>query len=159
MSLRIGFGYDVHQLEPGRAFVLGGIEIPHEKGAVGHSDADTLIHALCDALLGAANLRDIGFHFPDTAAELKGIDSKILLSEVVGMIRGKGWSIVNIDSTIVLQRPKISAYIPQMQKTLATILGISEEDISMKGKTTEKLGFEGREEGLSVYVVALLQKS
>lgn len=159
MSLRIGFGYDVHQLVPGNTFILGGIEISHEKGAVGHSDADTLIHALCDALLGAANLRDIGFHFPDTSAELKGIDSKILLKKVVTMLGDKGWSIVNIDSTIVLQRPKISAYIPDMQYALAAILGIAEEDISIKGKTTEKLGFEGREEGLSVYVVALLQKS
>ncbi len=159
MSLRIGFGYDVHQLETGKAFFLGGIEIPHEKGAVGHSDADTFVHALCDALLGAVNLRDIGFHFPDTAADLKGIDSTILLKEVVIMIRERGWSIVNIDSTIVLQRPKISSFIPKMKQVMANILGIPEEDISIKGKTTEKLGFEGREEGLSVYVVALLQKS
>jgi len=159
MNFRIGYGYDVHRLAEGETLWLGGVLVPHSKGTVAHSDGHFLIHALCDALLGAANLRDIGFHFPDTAAELKGIDSKILLKEVVGMVRGKGWSIVNIDSTIVLQTPKISAYIPQMQKTLATILGILEEDISIKGKTTEKLGFEGREEGLSVYVVALLQKS
>ncbi|MEI6575593.1 MAG: 2-C-methyl-D-erythritol 2,4-cyclodiphosphate synthase [Bacteroidota bacterium] len=159
MSLRIGFGYDVHRLEPDRPFFLGGILIPHEKGAVGHSDADTLIHAICDALLGAANLRDIGFHFPDTSPDFKDIDSKLILKEVIRKITDKGYSIVNIDSTITLQRPKISALIPEMQMALATTMGIPVEDISIKAKTTEKLGFEGREEGLSVYAVALIQKS
>lgn len=159
MSLRIGFGYDVHRLELSLPFYLGGILIPHEKGALGHSDADTLIHALCDALLGAANLRDIGFHFPDTSDEYKGADSKLLLKRVIALLHEKGWSIVNIDSTIVLQRPKISSHIPQIQQSLATIMNIPLEDISIKAKTTEQMGFEGREEGLSVYVIALIERS
>ncbi len=159
MNIRIGFGYDVHRLEENIDFWLGGILIPFEKGAVGHSDADTLIHAICDALLGAAGLRDIGFQFPDTAAEYKGIDSKILLGNVIKLLKSKGYSIVNIDSTIVLQRPKISAYIPEMIETLAGVLGIPTHDLSIKAKTTENLGFEGREEGLSAYAIVLVQKS
>lgn len=159
MMIRVGFGYDVHQLTEGREFWLGGIQIPHSKGALGHSDADTLIHAVCDALLGAAGLRDIGFHFPDTSDKFKNIDSKILLSEVVSLLKNHNWEIINIDSTVVLQYPKISPYIPEIQNCLARILDISKEQVSVKAKTTEKLGFEGREEGLSAYAVALIQKS
>jgi 2-C-methyl-D-erythritol 2,4-cyclodiphosphate synthase len=153
---RIGFGYDVHQLTEGRAFWLGGIEIPHTKGSLGHSDGDALIHAICDALLGAANLRDIGFHFPDTSSEYKGIDSKILLSRVTTLLKENGYSIGNIDSTICLQQPKIKDYIPQMQQTLAQTMGIPINDISVKATTTEKLGFVGKEEGIAVYAVALI---
>jgi 2-C-methyl-D-erythritol 2,4-cyclodiphosphate synthase len=159
MNLRIGFGYDVHRLEPGLPFYLGGILIPHEKGALGHSDADTLIHAICDALLGAANLRDIGFHFPDTTDEFKDIDSKLLLKSVLEMLLERGYSIVNLDTTIVLQQPKLSPFIPKMQLSLSSVMKIPVEDISIKAKTTEWMGFEGREEGLSVYAVALVQKS
>jgi 2-C-methyl-D-erythritol 2,4-cyclodiphosphate synthase len=159
MTIRIGFGYDVHRLEQGLDFWLGGILIPHEKGALGHSDADTLIHAICDALLGAAGLRDIGFHFPDTDPKFKGADSKILLAKVVALLKAEGYSIGNIDSTIVLQRPRIQPYIPLMVKTLADVMGIPEPDISIKAKTTEKLGFEGREEGLSAYAVVIIQKT
>jgi len=159
MNIRVGFGYDVHQLVDDREFWLGGILIPHTRGALGHSDADTLIHALCDALLSAAGLRDIGFHFPDTSAVFKNIDSKILLARVGELLKEHRWEIINIDSTIVLQRPKISAYIPQMTACLESILELSAGQISIKAKTTEKLGFEGREEGLSAYAVALIQKS
>jgi 2-C-methyl-D-erythritol 2,4-cyclodiphosphate synthase len=159
MNIRVGFGYDVHQLADDRAFWLGGILIPHTRGALGHSDADTLIHALCDALLGAAGLRDIGYHFPDTSADFKNIDSKILLAKVGELLKEQQWEIINIDSTIVLQRPRISGYIPQMTTCLEAILKLSAGQISIKAKTTEKLGFEGREEGLSAYAVALIQKS
>ncbi len=159
MIIRVGFGYDVHQLADDREFWLGGILIPHTRGALGHSDADTLIHALCDALLGAAGLRDIGYHFPDTSADFKNIDSKILLAKVGELLKEQQWSIINIDSTLVLQQPKISAYIPQMTACLESILDLSAGQISIKAKTTEKLGFEGREEGLSAYAVALIQKS
>jgi 2-C-methyl-D-erythritol 2,4-cyclodiphosphate synthase len=158
MKIKIGFGFDVHQMKEGYAFWLGGIEIAHYKGAVGHSDADVLIHAICDALLGAANLRDIGFHFSDKSEEYKGIDSKILLRRTVELIKTKGFSISNIDSTICLQKPKIAAFIPEMQKTLAKVMEIDTEDISIKATTTEKLGFEGREEGVSAYAVVLIQK-
>lgn len=156
---RIGQGYDAHRLIDGRKFVLGGIEIPHHKGCLGHSDADVLIHAICDALLGAANLRDIGFHFSDKDVQYKNIDSKILLRRVVSKIREKGYIIGNIDSTIVLQTPKISDYIPQMRSTLATVLKISEEYVSIKATTSEKMGFEGREEGVSAFSVAMLIKA
>ena len=155
---RIGFGYDVHELKVGIPLYLGGIKIPSEKGAVGHSDADVLIHAICDALLGAANLRDIGFHFPDTSSEFKNIDSKRLLKKVIELLKLKGFSLGNIDSTICLQKPKISAFIPEMQKTLSQTIGIPEEDISVKATTTEKLGFVGREEGISAYAVCLIEK-
>ncbi len=159
MKIRVGFGFDVHQLEEGKDFWLGGIKIPHTKGAVGHSDADVLIHTICDALLGAANLRDIGFHFPPTDNKYKGIDSKILLKDVVKLITDKGFSIGNIDATIALQRPKINPFIPEIKNTLCPILEIDNEDLSIKATTTEKLGFEGREEGVSAYAVVLIQKS
>ena len=159
MNVRMGQGYDVHRLVEGRKLILGGVEIPHCKGAMGHSDADTLIHAICDALLGAANLRDIGFHFSDKEAKYKDIDSKILLKEVATMIREKGYTIGNIDSTIVLQTPKISDYIPQMKTALATVLNIDEDCISIKATTTEGMGFEGREEGVSAGAVAVVVKS
>ncbi|MDT8412116.1 MAG: 2-C-methyl-D-erythritol 2,4-cyclodiphosphate synthase [Vicingaceae bacterium] len=159
MKIRVGFGFDVHQLEEGKDFWLGGIKIPHTKGTVGHSDADVLIHTICDALLGAANLRDIGFHFPPTDNKYKGIDSKILLKEVVKLITDKGFSIGNIDATIALQRPKINPFIPEIKNTLCPILEIDNEDLSIKATTTEKLGFEGREEGVSAYAVVLIQKS
>jgi 2-C-methyl-D-erythritol 2,4-cyclodiphosphate synthase len=158
MKIRVGFGYDVHRLEEGEIFTLGGIKIEHHKGAVGHSDADVLIHAICDALLGAANLRDIGFHFSDKDPKFKGIDSKILLGQVNDLLLKKGFRIGNIDTTISLQQPKISALIPEMQKVLALTLGIDAEDISIKATTTEKLGFEGREEGVSAYAVILIEK-
>lgn len=159
MKIRVGFGFDVHQLEEGKDFWLGGIKIPHTKGAVGHSDADVLIHTICDALLGATNLRDIGFHFPPTDNKYKGIDSKILLKEVVKLITDKGFSIGNIDATIALQQPKINPFIPEIKNTLCPILEIDNEDLSIKATTTEKLGFEGREEGVSAYAVVLIQKS
>lgn len=159
MKIRVGFGFDVHQLEDGKDFWLGGIKIPHFKGAVGHSDADVLIHTICDALLGAANMRDIGFHFPPTDDQYKGIDSKILLKDVVKLLSEKGFTIGNIDATIALQLPKINPYIPEIKKTLCPILNIEEEDLSIKATTTEKLGFEGREEGVSAYAVVLIQKA
>jgi 2-C-methyl-D-erythritol 2,4-cyclodiphosphate synthase len=156
---RIGFGFDTHKLEETRPFYLGGILIPHTKGAVGHSDADVLIHAICDALLGAAGLRDIGYQFPDTSPEYKGIDSKILLQKTIQLIRQNSFSVQNIDSTIVLQNPKISSYIPQMILTLSKVMEIDECQISVKAKTGEKLGFIGREEGVSAYAICLLQKT
>ena len=158
MQIRVGFGFDVHQLAEGEDFFVGGIQIDHYKGAVGHSDADVLIHAICDAILGAANLRDIGYQFPDTDPQFKGIDSKILLKKVAELIKDKGYKINNIDSTICLQIPKINPYIQAMKVTLASVLAISAEDISIKATTTEKLGFVGREEGISAYAVVLLQK-
>lgn len=154
--MRIGFGYDVHRLEDSREFWLGGVKIDHAKGAVGHSDADVLIHAICDALLGAANLRDIGYHFSDRNPDYKGIDSKILLKKVMIMIRENGYEIGNIDSTICLQKPKIIAFIPEMKKVLAQTMRIDVQDISIKATTTEKLGYVGREEGVSAYVVAII---
>ena len=158
MKIKVGFGFDVHQLKEGLDFWLGGIVIPHTKGGLGHSDADVLIHTICDALLGAANLGDIGKHFPDTSEKYKGIDSKILLKEVVKLISEKGFSIGNIDSTICLQKPKIAPYIPEMQKVLANCMGIDTEDISIKATTTEKLSFVGREEGVSAYAIVLVNK-
>ena len=155
--MRIGFGFDVHQLVEGVPFTLGGIVIPHHKGAIGHSDADTLIHAICDALLGAANLGDIGMHFPDSDPALKGIDSKIILQKVMQLISQKGYHIVNIDSTVCLQQPKLRPYIPQIQETLAQVMNIPVDNISIKATTTEKLGFTGREEGVSAYAVALVK--
>lgn len=158
IKTRIGFGYDVHRLVEGYDFWLGGIKIPHSVGAMGHSDADVLIHVICDALLGAANLRDIGYHFPDTDPQYKGIDSKKLLKNVVAMLRSKNFEIGNIDSTICLQKPKINPYIEEMQKCLAAEMKISYEDISIKATTTETLGFVGREEGISAYAVVLIYK-
>jgi len=157
-DFRIGFGYDVHQLEAGRKFILGGVEIPFEKGPVAHSDGDVLIHAICDALLGAANLGDIGAHFPDNSDEFKNIDSKILLHRVKDMIEEKGFQVVNIDSTISLQRPKLKDHILDMKVKIAEILKTNIEFVSIKATTTERLGFVGREEGLAVQTVALLRK-
>lgn len=158
--MRIGFGYDVHKLQEGKKLMLGGVEIENSPlGVVGHSDADVLIHAIIDALLGAANLRDIGFQYPDSDDRYKGIDSKLLLKDTFNKITAKGYKIENIDSTISLQAPKISNYIPKMKEVLAQILGIEEEDISVKATTTEHLGFEGRKEGVSAYSVCLLSKN
>lgn len=156
MTSRIGFGFDIHKLKTGTDFYLGGIKIEHTKGAVGHSDADTLIHAICDALLGAASLGDIGTHFPDTDPEFKGIDSKKLLKHVMKLITQAGYSIGNIDSTIALEKPKIASHIPAMISTLAPLLQINSSQISIKATTTEKLGFVGREEGVAAYTVVML---
>jgi len=158
MKIRVGFGYDVHQLKEGYDFWLGGIKVEHAKGAVGHSDADVLIHVICDALLGAANMRDIGFHFSDTDPKYKGIDSKILLKETVALIGKNGWRIENIDSTVCLQKPKINPHIPAMITCLANVMNIPEEDLSIKATTTEKLGFVGRQEGVSAYATVLISK-
>lgn len=159
MKIRIGQGYDVHRLEEGAEFWLGGIQLDHHQGAVGHSDADVLIHVICDALLGAASLRDIGFHFPDNDPQYRGIDSKKLLKEVVELIRVEGFVIGNIDATVVLQTPKIKPRIPEMQACLAQVMDIDQNDISIKATTTEKLGFAGREEGVSAFAVALIQRA
>ena len=158
MKIRVGFGFDVHQLVAGRELWLGGVRLEHEKGLLGHSDADVLIHAICDALLGAANMRDIGYHFPDTAGEFKNIDSKILLKKTVELIGDRGYSVGNIDATICAERPKLKANIPAMQHTLSAVMGIDEDDISIKATTTEKLGFTGREEGISAYATVLIMK-
>ena len=156
MNSRIGIGYDVHRLETGRGFVLGGISIPHHKGPLGHSDGDVLIHAICDAMLGALSLGDIGKQFPDTEEEFRDIDSKILLEKTINMIRFYGYEISNIDSTVCLQKPKIAEYIPRMAKTLSDVLNIDAHQISVKATTTEKLGFVGEELGISAYAVVLL---
>ena len=158
MDIRVGMGYDVHQLVEGRDLWLGGIKIPHALGLLGHSDADVLIHAICDALLGAANMRDIGYHFPDTAAETDGMDSKIILRKTIELIATKGYRLGNIDATICAERPKINPHIPQMQQTMADVIGCDPDQISIKATTTEKLGFTGREEGMSAYAVALITK-
>lgn len=158
MKIRIGFGFDVHQLKAGKDLWLGGINIPSTKGAVGHSDADVLIHAICDALLGAAGLRDIGFHFPDTSSEFKGIDSKILLARVMDLLKKENYTIGNIDCTLVLENPKINPHIDTMKQTLASILNIEITDIGIKATTNEKMGYIGREEGVCAYAVALIQK-
>lgn len=158
MKVRVGFGFDVHQLREGRPCILGGVEITHPKGPLGHSDADVLIHAICDALLGAASLRDIGFHFPDTSSEFKSIDSKVLLSRVADLIRSKGYELGNIDTTLVLEQPKINPHIDKMIEVLSGVLGIGKEDISIKATTNEKMGFIGREEGVTAYAVALISK-
>lgn len=157
MSFRIGSGIDFHQLAEGREFWLGGILIPHDKGAVGHSDADVLLHAICDALLGAACLGDIGVHFPDTDPTYKGIDSKILLKHVLSLIKKEGYKVVNIDSTLCLQEPKIKPFIGQMQQTIAGIVEVTEREVSIKATTTEKMGFVGRKEGLVAYATVLLE--
>ena len=159
MSLRVGFGFDVHRLDEGQPFFLGGIKIPHSKGAVGHSDADVLIHTICDAILGAADLRDIGFHFPDTDGKYKGIDSKILLKDVMALVRKEGYELSNVDATIALQVPKVNPYVPEMKSVLAQTMGVTPGQISIKATTTEKLSFVGREEGVSAYAVALIQCS
>ncbi|MCT4602216.1 MAG: 2-C-methyl-D-erythritol 2,4-cyclodiphosphate synthase [Marinifilum sp.] len=158
MKIRVGFGYDVHQLAEGEEFWLGGIKIEHNKGCIAHSDGDVLIHAICDALLGAANMRDIGYHFPDTSNDFKGIDSKILLKKTVKIIAERGFSIGNIDSTIALQKPKIKPLIPKMQEVLAKVMGIDIDDLAIKATTTEKLGFVGKEDGISAYATVLIEK-
>lgn len=158
MKIRVGFGFDVHKLVEGRDLWMGGIKIEHSLGLLGHSDADVLIHAICDALLGAANMRDIGYHFPDTSADTLNIDSKILLSKTVGLIATKGYKLVNIDATICAERPKMNPHIPAMKDCLAKVIGCDVDDISIKATTTEKLGFTGREEGISAYATVLVEK-
>lgn len=158
MKIKVGLGVDFHQLVEGRDFWLGGVLVPHSKGALGHSDADVLLHAICDALLGAAALGDIGVHFPDTSQEFKNIDSKILLAQTYTLVIQKGYTISNVDATLCLQAPKIKPYVPQMVAAIATILNLSEEDVSIKATTTETLGFVGREEGVVAYATALLIK-
>ena len=156
MNIRVGFGYDVHQFAPSRELWLGGVQIDYHLGLAGHSDADVLIHALCDALLGAANLRDIGYHFPDTAAEYKNIDSKLLLEETMQLLRSKGWELGNADCTICAEVPKLNPHIPAMQNTLSEIMAVSPDQISIKATTSEKMGFVGRREGIAAYVVVLV---
>ena len=158
MKIRVGFGYDVHALVPNRALWLGGIRIEHTLGLLGHSDADVLIHAICDALLGAANLRDIGYHFPDTAGEYENIDSKILLRKTMALIREAGYELGNIDATVCAERPKLNPHIPQMKSVLAEVMNVDPNDISNKATTTEKLGFTGRQEGISAYATVLIQQ-
>lgn len=157
-KIRVGFGYDVHRLVEGRELWLGGIRLEYDKGLLGHSDADVLIHAICDALLGAANMRDIGYHFPDTAGEFENIDSKILLKKTVQFIATKGYRVGNIDATICAERPKLNPHIPQMKQTLAAVMGVEEDDVSIKATTTEKLGFTGRQEGISAYATVLIER-
>ena len=158
MKIRVGLGFDVHQLVEGRDLIIGGIKIDHFKGLLGHSDADVLIHAVCDALLGAANMRDIGYHFPDTSAETQDIDSKIILRKTIDLLATKGYRVGNIDATICAERPKINPHVPAMKNCFAQIIGCDEDDISIKATTTEKLGFTGREEGISAYAVCLIEK-
>lgn len=157
-NIRVGFGYDVHPLGEGRELWLGGIKLEFDKGCVGHSDADVLLHAICDALLGAANLRDIGFHFPNTNPKYKGADSKLLLAEVVRLLDEKGYAVGNIDATLSMEAPKINPHIQAMQDALAPILKVSQDDVSIKATTNEKLGYVGREEGVNAYAVALIYK-
>ena len=159
MDCRIGHGFDVHRLAEGETLWLGGILIPHSKGTVAHSDGDVLIHAICDALLGALKLGDIGTHFPDNSAEFKNIDSKILLEKTYNLVKQNGYEVVNIDSTISAQQPKLNPFISEMENTMAGVLGVQTDSVSVKATTTEKLGFEGREEGISVNAVVLLKKS
>lgn len=158
MKIRVGFGYDVHALVPDRELWMGGIRIEHTLGLLGHSDADVLIHAICDALLGAANMRDIGYHFPDTAGEYKNIDSKILLRDTMKLIREAGYELGNIDATVAAERPKLNPHIPAMKQTLAEVMRVDEDDISIKATTTEKLGFTGRQEGIAAYATVLITR-
>ena len=157
-NIRVGMGYDVHRLVEGRPLILGGIEIPHSLGLLGHSDADVLIHAICDALLGAANLRDIGHHFPDTSAATLGMDSKEILRQCIGLIEEKGYKVGNIDATVCAERPKINPHVDRMRSCLAGVMGCDEDQISIKATTTERLGFTGREEGISAYAVCMIWK-
>ncbi len=157
-NIRVGLGFDVHQLAKERRFILGGVEILTEKGLLGHSDADVLIHAICDALLGAANLRDIGYHFPNNTNEFKDADSKVLLKRVSHLLHEKNYRIINVDATVVAEKPKINPYIPEMQNVLSTCMNISADDVSIKATTNERLGFIGREEGITAYAVALIEK-
>ena len=158
IGIRVGFGFDVHQLVPNRDLWMGGIKIEHSLGLLGRSDADVLIHAICDALLGAANMRDVGYHFPDTAAETDGIDSKVLLKKTIDLIATKGYKLGNIDATICAERPKMNPHIPAMKECLASVFGCDVDDISIKATTTEKLGFTGREEGISAYATVLISR-
>lgn len=158
MKIRIGLGYDVHMLEEGKEFFLGGIKLPAEKGATGHSDADVLIHAICDALLGAANLRDIGYHFRNTDERWAGMDSKYFLSEVTHMLHERGWKVGNVDCTVVLEAPKVNPHIDAMKKALAPLMQVDEDDVSIKATTSETLGFVGRQEGVNAYAVALITR-
>jgi len=158
MKIRVGFGYDVHKLVPGRELWLGGIKIDHTEGLLGHSDADVLIHAICDALLGAANMRDIGYHFPDTANEYENIDSKILLKKTMALLRESGYELDNIDATVAAERPKLNPHIPKMKQVLASVLETEEDNVSIKATTTEKLGFTGRQEGMAAYATVLISK-
>lgn len=158
VKIRVGFGFDVHRLVGGRDLWLGGIRLEHEKGLLGHSDADVLIHALCDAIFGAANMRDIGYHFPDTSEQFHNIDSKILLAETMNLVRAKGYEFGNADITLCAERPKLKNHIPVMQECLAQVMNVSVEDISIKATTTEKLGFTGREEGIAAYATVLLER-
>lgn len=158
MNIRVGYGYDVHRLVEGRELWLGGIKIDFEMGLLGHSDADVLIHAICDAMLGAANLRDIGYHFPDNSEKYHNIDSKVLLKETTRLLEAKGWTVGNIDATVCAERPKLNPHIESMKACLAPIIGITEDDISIKATTTEKLGFTGRMEGISASAVVLIEK-
>ena len=158
MNIRVGFGYDVHRLVEGRDLWIGGVKIGYSLGLLGHSDADVLIHAVCDALLGAAALRDIGYHFPDTDERYRGIDSKVLLSHVVALLASNGYKVGNIDATVCAERPKLNPHIPVMQATLAPLLGVGTGDVSIKATTTEHLGFTGREEGISAYAVVLIER-
>ena len=158
MKVRVGFGYDVHALVPERDLWLGGVKIEHTMGLQGHSDADVLIHGICDALLGAANMRDIGYHFPDTAGEYKDIDSKILLFDTMELLRDAGYTLGNIDATVAAERPKLNPHIPEMKRVMADVLQVDVEDISIKATTTEKLGFTGRQEGIAAYATVLIQK-
>jgi 2-C-methyl-D-erythritol 2,4-cyclodiphosphate synthase len=158
MMIRVGMGYDVHQLVEGRELWMGGIKLEHTMGLLGHSDADVLIHAICDAILGAANMRDIGYHFPDTSAETDGMDSKIILKKTIELIASKGYRLGNIDATICAEKPKMNPHIPEMQQCMARVIGCDPDQISIKATTTEKLGFTGRQEGISAYAVALIEK-
>src|SRR6056297_995779 len=159
MNVRIGYGYDVHRLKEGRELILGGIKIPHNKGCVAHSDGDVLVHAICDALLGAAALRDIGYHFPDTDNQYKNIDSKILLKKTIQILHDNGYSLGNIDSTICLQKPKIQDFIPEMIQTIASVMNVAKNKISIKATTSEKLGFIGEEKGIAAHAMVLIEKT
>lgn len=159
MKIRVGMGFDVHRLVEGRPLWLGGIEIPHTHGLLGHSDADVLIHAICDALLGAANLRDIGYHFPDTGQEFAGIDSKVLLRRTTDLLGEKGWTVGNVDATVCAEHPKLNPHVERMKQVLAPLMDVTADDVSIKATTTERLGFTGREEGISAYAVALIERA
>ncbi len=158
MQIRVGFGYDMHRFAEGRELWIGGVKLAHSRGLLGHSDADVLIHAICDALLGAANLRDIGYHFPDTSPDYKDADSKILLRKCISLLYEKGYRVGNIDSTVCAEQPKLNPYIPAMQQVLAKLMDLDSDDISIKATTSEKMGFVGREEGITAYAVALIEK-
>lgn len=159
MQIRVGFGYDMHRLQAGRELWIGGVKLDYEKGLQGHSDADVLIHAICDALLGAANLRDIGYHFPDNSPEYHNVDSKLLLKDTMSLLEEKGYTLGNIDATVCAEQPKLNPHIPAMQRKLAEVTGVGEELISIKATTSERMGFVGREEGITAYAVVLIQKS